>query len=735
MKTMNNTYEKLAPEKLDAHLQNFLVEHLSVSAVSTFIRNEKAFEKYYVFKNYSDVGLSAPKVIGTVYHKVLEMFFETYRDHGKQLPLERLLDTAYRELDKVELVDYKVYANKTSVQVKDQCQMHITNLIHQFLEQVGEYLKDIKEVVFIEERIIEFIVLCDISIPLPFKAVPDIVYINHEDELCGLDHKSKGKYTQAREAHLSFAYQSTTYDKTVTARLMRPEFKALRKKYPKIANGMKWFFFYENKYTKNRDKSPQIKKHKIDMVETRELYENMFFEPVWRTIQAVQDPDYIYLMNPADNYEDAGEMVDFWVKTHLDDLSEFQNLDEKQKALLSKRRSHVKKTALAKVPKSVVESVMGSKKFVSFDFSNMKDKAVQERIQLVLRAFNVNAEVRHTVDGYSCTTYLLRVGVGTKISSIRGHKLDIAQALEAETVRVLPDLVPYEGQTYVAIEVNKPVDQRQAAQLPAMDEGVNTLPIGADNFGEAIFWDLDDASTPHFMVSGASGSGKSYQLATMIDRALKTGMDVVIFDPKNEEKFDPYRELCQVYVSLEDIENQVEELVEEMDRIQKHRLQPENKKLIIFDEVADCLARQTKERRVLVDKYGEEVQQPAKKITEARSQVEAEMLRDQWEAFSKAKERRDRSFKTLEQNLLILGQKARSAGIHLVLAAQRFSTKILTGDVKANFTIRLALKAAKAVDSQVMLDEDGAEKLAGNGDGLLVSPNHSGTVRVQCFSR
>jgi hypothetical protein len=164
---------------------------------------------------------------------------------------------------------------------------------------------------------------------------------------------------------------------------------------------------------------------------------------------------------------------------------------------------------------------------------------------------------------------------------------------------------------------------------------------------------------------------------------------------------------------LEDIEQFIAEQVAYMDEIFKTkgaRGNSSNKKIIFFDEVADCLSRQTKERRM--------------DVLDGMTKDGVEKMRSVV----------DKEFKTLEDNLLILAQKSRSAGIHLVLAAQRFSAQILTGDVKANFTTRLALTAAKKVDSVVMIDEGGAELLSGEGDGLIVSPKLKGTVRVQCFS-
>jgi len=704
-----NQFALLPMDQMENHLSNYLIEHWSISGVNTFIRNEKAFERYYVFKDITEQGESSSRVIGKCYHEVLQMFFEEWRDRGEKCTIEKLLDKAYRKLDETDMEDFKDYVNKTPVQVRDDCQKKINNLIVQFLQEVDIYLQDIKEIIFIEQPITEFITLNGIDIPLPIKLIPDVIYINNNDELCGLDHKSKSSYTKDGERHLHFAYQSTGYDKGISEHLMRSEYAQLRRKYPKIAEGMKWFRFYENKYTKNRDGSPQVLAQIVDINATRGLYEAMLFEPVWRIMQAVKDPDYVYLMNPMDFFEDGGEIVDFWVKTHLDDLSEFQNLSENQKLILKQRKNQVAKTALSKVPRSVVEALKGNKNFISFDYKNMLDKEPTERIKLILRSFNLNADVKQVVEGYSCDTYLLQVGVGTKISKIATCKLDIAQVLGVETVRISPDLVRYNGESYLAIEVNK--DNRRPAVLTDqyITDGM-ALPIGLDNFSNLIEWDISNPSTPHLMLSGASGSGKSVAIRSMVHVALKKGIKVAILDPKNE--FTDLADQCEVYSEQDEIETFIGLKVLEMDDHFRNKGGSSNpkKQVIFFDEVADCLARQ---------RMTEDVEVTLGNFSNGNERKSV---------------RKNKQFKTLEQNLLILGQKARSAGIHLVLAAQRFSTKILTGDVKANFTIRLALTAAKAVDSFVMIDEEGAEKLNGKGDGLIVSPTLKVTTRVQCFS-
>jgi len=696
---------------MEAHLSNFLLDHLSVSAVQTFARNEKSFEKTYIFKDYSMDGETESRVIGKVYHHTLRAFFEEWEVSRQKLSYDRLMQIAFDELDTYKGKSFKPYVNKTIVEIKQNCEKYVNVLIENFLREVDVYLSDIQKIVFVETKLNSFLTLNEIDIPLPFKAVPDLVYINMQGELVVLDHKSVGQYTKENEALLEFAYQGIVYGKVVSEVVSSPEFADLRKKYPAVAAGVKKVLFYQNKYTMNRDKTPQIKFHTVSM-EDSGVYEFMLFQVVWRIIQAVQDPDYIYLMNPSDHFQNKGEMVDFWLKTHLEDLDAFSGLNTAQKKILGRRKTLVKKSALSKIPKHVLEAMKGSEEFISFDPSIMENMTTAEKVEFRLRCFNFNAKVAHIVEGYSCNTLLLEVGVGAQVNKIHGYRLDIANVLGVEDVRISESLVRYKGGTYIAIEVNRNREEQKTVKLTSdvkMRYGVMQIPVGIDNFGSVVAWDFGNPSTPYFMLSGAAGSGKSVLIQTMMHVAMANKHNVTVLDPK----FEFGDANCEVLNEQQEIEAFIAKQVRVMDEIYKAKGKKagETKKhLIFFDEVADCLAKQTKEKMVetQVGEYAD--------------------------GRPKTALRRDKQFKTLEENLLILAQKGRAAGIHLVLAAQRFSAKILTGDVKANFTTRLALTCAKKVDSIVMIDQEGAEALNGRGDGLLVSPELKGAVRIQCFT-
>lgn len=237
------------------------------------------------------------------------------------------------------------------------------------------------------------------------------------------------------------------------------------------------------------------------------------------------------------------------------------------------------------------------------------------------------------------------------------------------------------------------------------------MPVGVDNFGNTIYWDLDNHSTPHVLVCGATGSGKSVFLNSTIQYALKSGIDdIYIFDPKYE--FGHLRsDNVSVICDYEEIELEIMTLVEEMNNRVKSGVS--KKTMIIFDEFADAVANSRKGNEL--KNYGEE---------------QVGIYKDGRPKMKRVLKSTDKS---LEENLRILLQKGRSSGFRIVAATQRASTKVITGDAKVNFPVQICFRVPKDVDSMVVIDEPGAESLTGRGDGLIKSPEYNNVIRFQGF--
>ncbi len=193
---------------------------------------------------------------------------------------------------------------------------------------------------------------------------------------------------------------------------------------------------------------------------------------------------------------------------------------------------------------------------------------------------------------------------------------------------------------------------------------------------------------PHLVVCGATGSGKSVSINATVAYAVLAGVtNIVIFDPKYEVCVLGNSNI-RVYNDIEDIEEQMSLLVDDMQQRSKKRKSKTT--LVIFDEFADALAQSRK----------------GKKLGDDRSLVD---------------------------NLQMLMQKGRSLGFRFVIATQRASTKTIPGDIKVNLPVQVCFRVPKSIDSVVVLGEEGAENLAGLGDGLIRSPEYVGVQRFQGF--
>jgi DNA segregation ATPase FtsK/SpoIIIE-like protein len=281
--------------------------------------------------------------------------------------------------------------------------------------------------------------------------------------------------------------------------------------------------------------------------------------------------------------------------------------------------------------------------------------------------------------------------------------------LNVETVRIPNKLVVYQGKSYLSIEAPHKSTETLAWN-DARREGYK-IPLGVDNLDETVIWDMDNHSTPHILVCGATGSGKSVCIRSTIEFALAAGItDIHIMDPKYE-----FTELedrgCKVYNDISDVEAAMARLVQDMQ--QRTKTRDHHKTLIIFDEFADAVSQA---------RQGVEL--------DIREKVEVGEYKNGQPKMEWRVTGRDKS---LEENLKMLLQKGRSLGFRILAATQRASTKVITGDAKANFPVQVCFRVPKSIDSQVVLDEEGAEALAGRGDGLIKSPEYIGLKRFQGF--
>lgn len=688
-----NKYSLLNGDELENHFSNFLIDSWSYSAVATFARNEKEFERRYIYREPS--RRSATTVAGTAYHAALQLYFECLGFTGVEATIAEMQEKAFEVIDNMKANDWKLGKKTPTVEKCVEAATKTANaLISNFYKERSLYTSDIAEVIAVEVRTDQWLVVNGVDIPLPCHGQIDLVVRLKDGRIAIIDHKSKSAYTDDAELAYTGAKQAIVY--ALSWECANPGLPPVDE-----------VWYMENKHSTNKDGSPQLKKMVIVLdPDTRRLYEAILYEPLRRVMQATQDPDYLYTINDADPMADRSELYDFWARTLIADIDDF-NIPESKKILIARRQRKMRDASTASIsPKVITSFRKKAATFISYELRD--DMTPQEKIEHTLRSFGIMARVAHVLGAYSSTSYLLEIGAGVKIANIASHALDIANAIDVPSVRVLPTLSMHDGHSYLCVEA--PHRSSETLMWDAKYLQGSRLPIGLDNFGETVVWDINNQSTPHMLICGATGSGKSVCIKSTIEYARLAGVSrIIVLDPKYE--FVGNLPGCEVISDITDIEKRMKELVDEMQ--ERAKTGASGRTLIIFDEFADAVssARSGKEldikEMVVVgqDRHG----MPKKELKVVG---------------------RDKS---LEENLKMLLQKGRSLGYRIVAATQRASTKVITGDAKVNFPVQVCFRVPKAVDSKVVLDEEGAETLAGRGDGLIKSPEYFGTVRFQGF--
>ena len=335
-------------------------------------------------------------------------------------------------------------------------------------------------------------------------------------------------------------------------------------------------------------------------------------------------------------------------------------------------------------------------------------KANANIIKRTLQNFGIDVEMGEVNIGPTVTQYTLRPAQGVKISKIVTLHNDFALALAAHPLRIE---APIPGKAFVGIEVpNKSIALVRLGSLLDLDNfkksGTLTLALGRDVAGMPVFTDL--SKMPHLLIAGATGSGKSVSIHSIITSLIwRNGpeqLKFILIDPKRVE-LSYYRDLPHLLTPvLSDGKKSINALrwaVKEME----HR----------YEILSDYNARDILSfNNIILKKREENSFMPYLVII-------IDELADLMAAYGRE----------VEGTIIRLAQMARAVGIHLIVSTQRPSVEVLTGLIKANITSRMALQVPSQVDSRTILDMAGAEKLLGNGDMLYLSGDSSKPRRLQ----
>lgn len=474
-------------------------------------------------------------------------------------------------------------------------------------------------------------------------------------------------------------------------------------------------------HQKTKKKKPKVSKQEEAPIQTIVLKKKShFFDFLSKDKEIPLFPDSAF--------DDVEEKIDPEMTSAFEFDQDNMKLDIKEKKLLkikeekeSPQESYIeppKKTDLShyQLPPLSLLSTRSTHN-VSKEKSAANKNAA--RLTNVLKQFGVNATIENAFIGPTITKYELKLEIGTRVNKILQLQDDIKLALATADIRIE---APIPGKPYVGIEV-----PNQSAAMVGFKDVLKSLlsnskyqhnplvvALGKDVSGKPVFAQLD--KMPHLLIAGATGSGKSVCVNTIISsilmRAKPDEVKLILVDPKKVElsiyNGIPHL-LAPVVTDPKKAAAVLREVVAEMERR--------------YDLFASVNARNIQGYNEFAKTYNEDHTDEPKEILPYHVIILDEVA-DLMMVASK----------DVEDCIMRISQMARAAGIHLIVATQRPSTDIITGVIKANIPSRIAFAVSSSIDSRTILDTSGAEKLLGKGDMLFSPMGSSSPMRVQgCF--
>ena len=404
------------------------------------------------------------------------------------------------------------------------------------------------------------------------------------------------------------------------------------------------------------------------------------------------------------------------------------------------KASHQPQAAASPVAPSVTNNEKSQEPMPSVDLLERPDRhenpitqeeldAVSRLVEEKLADFNIQANVVGVFPGPVITRFELDLAPGVKVSKITALSKDLARAMSAISVRVV-EVIP--GKSVIGLELpNKTREMVRLSEVISCETFQSnssplTMVLGADISGKPVVVDL--AKMPHLLVAGTTGSGKSVGVNVMILSLLykSTPEDVrmIMIDPKMLElsvyEGIPHL-LAEVVTDMKEAANALRWCVGEMER---------RYKLMSALGVRNLKGYNTKVKKAI--EAGEPIKDPLWRSEESM-ETEAPALEKLPSIVVVVDEFADMMMivgKKVEELIARIAQKARAAGIHLVLATQRPSVDVITGLIKANIPTRIAFQVSSKIDSRTILDQQGAEALLGMGDMLYLPPGSPVPTRV-----
>lgn len=702
-------------EKKSKDVGDFPMKYYSPSSMIKFATNQLLFKVKYLNGDRIDSANSIASIVGTAFHNAMEVYaggVEEMKPSSEAQAIEFGLQTGMAFLESYP----EGFINYTkNIPTRQKA-------IEMFVFGYNSYIKETPyrpdQLISTEEEIEEKIDVEwrgeRLELPVPLKGRLDQAY-REDDKLKIRDYKTCQKFTDLEKIDGKKIIQAVVYYLLMYARYGEAPYSVV---------------FEEVKLTKNADGSDQVKRYEM-VFEENELFFSFFFR-MYECMTRALNGEMVYMPNLDTFYDNEVGIIIF--------IHRLDEPEERAKQMIKHQVSDITELLkkeiqsagnMRKLLKTMEENFIEAK---SMDYSTM---TTELKIQNKMREHGIAIKYEDVINGASIDLYRFSPSMCLKMSKLKSFVTDIEQVLGISGVRIL---APLPNSTMIGFEI--PRAERTFPTVPG-GNGFDVA-IGQTVIGEPRRFDI--RSAPHLLVAGASGSGKSVFLNALIDQLLRIkNADLYLYDPKMVE-LAQYKDRVSEYAhSPEEIMKGLLSLEEEMDdRYRKMskagvRNISETKmpyKFVIIDEFGDFIiqARDAQKRNESVSYYSKSrpwlIREASARGIDVhnREQITKDEL-------AMLLEKSDESNPLLdvdvEKVLVRLASKARACGIHIILATQRPSVDIITGGIKANFPTKVIFKTSKEIDSRIVIDEAGAEKLLGKGDMLFVSD--TGSERLQGY--
>jgi len=692
----------LSRREIKPAFQGFPLESYSYSSWMKFSTNPFMFKVNNINGDQLQTTSSPTNVLGRAAHFGLQTYFGgndavpvPANDDGEAMRLAFEAGRAYLASFSDGLIEW-------GATTQDRAKLE-----ERFAFAFLGYLKDLNfdpakmEILLVEKMLKHKVEVDGKVMPVPLKAVADLVYRQKSDKRIRIrDHKFTTKFSDPEAIDGGKLLQAIFNYMTVYAELGEAPYSMI---------------FAEHKITPNKDpKEPQTREYEIVFDEVP-----LAFELFFRFYQDMTDAllgKQVYVPNLMAIFDREVSVLAYIHRLDVDEERAKQMAAMKVDNITDFLKKRIQQDGSMK---KYLETVAA--KFVSGSTLNYKNMTIPDRIKMKLAEHGLSVEFHSEVTGGSVTLYRFEAGVGLKMSRIEKFAKDLEQVTGTTGIRVL---APIPDSELVGFELPNKV--RTFPGKAPKAKGFE-LPVGVDISG--VMQTLDLRQGPHTLVAGTTGSGKSVCISSWVHQLLGTpGCELVLLDPKKVElgefeeypKVDYSDDIMGIYKTLKHLVGEMEDRYSTLKKAKVKNLEAYRAAggklpyiFVFIDEYGDLIAQGHEDLQEVED--GEYLSGPRKGETRFRT-IKTDVSSE------------------IRTAILLLAQKARAAGIHLILTTQHPIAKIVDSAIKANFPTRVAFRTASAAASIVIVDQEGAEKLLGKGDMLLLRADGSPIQRLQGYS-